>query len=51
VGLAHIQLGDVERGLAALREGVRLDSTPTLKAFLAYGYAASGRRDDALALI
>jgi tetratricopeptide (TPR) repeat protein len=51
MGLAHVQLGDFERGIAALREAVRLEDTPMLKAFLAYGYAVAGRRNDALALI
>ena len=51
IGLAYVQLGEFERGIAALREAVRLENTPMMKAYLAYGYAMASRRDEAIALI
>ena len=50
-GIALQQIGETEAGLAELEEANRLEDTPLLKAFLANGYAVSGRTSEARALL
>jgi tetratricopeptide (TPR) repeat protein len=50
-GIVLQQIGETEAGLAELEEANRLEDTPLLKAFLANGYAVSGRTSEARALL
>jgi TolB-like protein len=47
IGLARLMEGDPEAGLESLRRSAEVSSSPSFRAFLAYGLAAAGREAEA----
>ena len=46
IGLARLMEGEPEAGLESLRRSAELSSSPSFRAFLAYGLAAAGRQEE-----
>jgi TolB-like protein/Tfp pilus assembly protein PilF len=47
IGLARLMEGEPEAGLESLRQSAELSSSPSFRAFLAYGLAAAGQEGEA----